>query len=93
MNACTQSSVAITPSISVGTKWQTVTWVALASSTQEGSQARTIFKALSPPQSSTSAGGMGLISGRKAFQKPKDQGIEILNAIQSVYACAEIQVA
>jgi class I fructose-bisphosphate aldolase len=36
---------------------------------------------------------MGLISGRKAFQKPKDQGIEILNAIQSVYACAEIQVA
>jgi class I fructose-bisphosphate aldolase len=39
------------------------------------------------------AGGMGLISGRKAFQKPKKDGIEILNAIQSVYACEEITVA
>ncbi len=39
------------------------------------------------------AGGMGLISGRKAFQKPKDQGIDILNAIQSVYACSEVTVA
>ena len=39
------------------------------------------------------AGGMGLISGRKAFQKPKNDGIEILNAIQSVYLCAEVTVA
>lgn len=39
------------------------------------------------------AGGMGLISGRKAFQKPKSEGIEILNAIQSVYLCKEITVA
>ena len=39
------------------------------------------------------AGGMGLISGRKAFQKPKKEGIEILNAIQSVYLCREITVA
>jgi class I fructose-bisphosphate aldolase len=39
------------------------------------------------------AGGMGLISGRKAFQKPKKDGIEILNAIQSVYLCKEIDVA
>ncbi len=31
------------------------------------------------------AGGMGLISGRKAFQKPLKEGIEILNAIQDVY--------
>ena len=31
------------------------------------------------------AGGMGLISGRKAFQKPKDEGIELLHAIQDVY--------
>ncbi len=38
------------------------------------------------------AGGMGLISGRKAFQKPKKDGIEILNAIQSVYLCKEIEV-
>lgn len=39
------------------------------------------------------AGGMGLISGRKAFQKPKKDGIEILNAIQSVYLCKEVTVA
>ncbi len=39
------------------------------------------------------AGGMGLISGRKAFQKPKKEGIEILNAIQSVYLCNDVTVA
>jgi class I fructose-bisphosphate aldolase len=39
------------------------------------------------------AGGMGLISGRKAFQKSRKDGIEILNAIQSVYLCEEIGVA
>jgi class I fructose-bisphosphate aldolase len=39
------------------------------------------------------AGGMGLISGRKAFQKPLGQGIEILNAIQDVYLCGDVTVA
>ncbi len=39
------------------------------------------------------AGGMGLISGRKAFQKPMEEGIEILNAIQDVYLTKEIDVA
>jgi class I fructose-bisphosphate aldolase len=39
------------------------------------------------------AGGMGLISGRKAFQKPMKGGIEILNAIQDVYLTKEIDVA
>ena len=39
------------------------------------------------------AGGSGLISGRKAFQKPLEQGIEILNAIQDVYLCDEVTVA
>jgi class I fructose-bisphosphate aldolase len=39
------------------------------------------------------AGGMGLISGRKAFQKPMKEGIEILNAIQDVYLIQEITVA
>ena len=36
------------------------------------------------------AGGMGLISGRKAFQKPMKDGIQILNTIQNVYLCKEI---
>jgi len=39
------------------------------------------------------AGGTGLISGRKAFQKPMDEGIEILNAIQDVYLCDEVDIA
>src|SRR5579884_2976135 len=39
------------------------------------------------------AGGMGLISGRKAFQRPMKEGIELLNAIQDVYLANEITVA
>ncbi|MBK6859101.1 MAG: class I fructose-bisphosphate aldolase [Saprospiraceae bacterium] len=39
------------------------------------------------------AGGMGLISGRKAFQKPMSEGVEILNAIQNVYLDGGVTVA
>ncbi|MBL8195385.1 MAG: class I fructose-bisphosphate aldolase [Blastocatellia bacterium] len=39
------------------------------------------------------AGGMGLISGRKAFQRPMDQGIKLLNTIQDVYLCKNVTVA
>lgn len=39
------------------------------------------------------AGGMGLISGRKAFQRPMNEGVGILNAIQDVYLAKEITVA
>lgn len=39
------------------------------------------------------AGGMGLISGRKAFQKPFSEGIKLLNAIQDVYLSREVTVA
>jgi class I fructose-bisphosphate aldolase len=39
------------------------------------------------------AGGAGLISGRKAFQKPMDDGVQILNAIQDVYLCNEVTIA
>ena len=39
------------------------------------------------------AGGMGLISGRKAFQKPMKEGIELLNAIQDVYLAKDITIA
>ncbi|MDD2701927.1 MAG: class I fructose-bisphosphate aldolase [Sideroxydans sp.] len=38
-------------------------------------------------------GGMGLISGRKAFQKPMQDGVALLNAIQDVYASKEVTVA
>lgn len=38
-------------------------------------------------------GGTGLISGRKAFQRPTNEGVELLNAIQDVYLSSEITVA
>jgi len=39
------------------------------------------------------AGGTGLISGRKAFQKPMNEGVELLHAIQDVYLCKEVTIA
>ena len=39
------------------------------------------------------AGGMVLISGRKAFQKPMEDGVALLNAIQDVYLCEDVTVA
>ena len=39
------------------------------------------------------AGGMGLISGRKAFQKPMREGVKLLNAIQDVYLSSEVTIA
>ena len=38
-------------------------------------------------------GGMGLISGRKAFQRPMSEGVQLLNSIQDVYLAEEIAVA
>ena len=39
------------------------------------------------------AGGMGLISGRKAFQKPMKEGVTLLNAIQDVYLDKDVTIA
>ena len=39
------------------------------------------------------AGGMGLISGRKAFQKPMKDGVTLLNAIQDVFLCQDVDIA
>lgn len=39
------------------------------------------------------AGGMGLISGRKAFQRPMKDGVELLHSIQDVYLDPEITIA
>ncbi|MGE5806714.1 MAG: class I fructose-bisphosphate aldolase [Ignavibacteria bacterium] len=39
------------------------------------------------------AGGMGLISGRKAFQRPMEDGVKLLNTIQNVYLAKEITIA
>jgi class I fructose-bisphosphate aldolase len=39
------------------------------------------------------AGGMGLITGRKAFQKPMKEGIQLLHAVQDVYLSKKVTVA
>lgn len=39
------------------------------------------------------AGGMGLILGRKAFQKPMQEGVEIIRAVQDVYLEKEVTIA
>jgi class I fructose-bisphosphate aldolase len=39
------------------------------------------------------AGGMGLISGRKAFQRPMAEGVALLNAIQDVYLDPQVDIA
>ena len=39
------------------------------------------------------AGGHGLITGRKAFQRPMKDGVELLNAVQDVYLCEEVTLA
>lgn len=39
------------------------------------------------------AGGTGLISGRKAFQRPMAEGVDLLHAIQDVYLCKEVTIA
>ena len=39
------------------------------------------------------AGGMGLISGRKAFQRPMSEGVQLLNAIQDVYLSKDVTIA
>ena len=39
------------------------------------------------------AGGQGLILGRKAFQKPMAEGVEIINAVQNVYLTEEVTIA
>ena len=39
------------------------------------------------------AGGMGLISGRKAFQRSFEEGIKLLNIIQNVFLCEDITIA
>ena len=39
------------------------------------------------------AGGMGLILGRKAFQKPMNEGVQLINAVQDTYLCDDVTIA
>jgi class I fructose-bisphosphate aldolase len=58
-----------------------------------GSGANDLSDAVKTAVINKRAGGMGLISGRKAFQKPMKDGVAILNAIQDVYLCKDVTLA
>ena len=58
-----------------------------------GDSANDLSEALRTAVINKRAGGQGLISGRKAFQKPMKEGVQLLNAIQDVYLEKEITVA
>src|SRR5262245_31120747 len=65
----------------------------LINSGGESKGAADLQNAVMPAVINNRAGGMGLISGRKAFQRPMKEGIALLNAIQDVYASREVTVA
>lgn len=58
-----------------------------------GSGANDLGQAVRTAVINKRAGGMGMISGRKAFQKPMKEGVELLNAIQDVYLDEKITIA
>jgi class I fructose-bisphosphate aldolase len=58
-----------------------------------GSGANDLAEAVRTAVINKRAGGMGLISGRKAFQKPMAEGVKLLNTIQDVYLSKDVTIA
>lgn len=79
------------------TRWQLANCymgrIGLINSGGESAGATDLAQAVRTAVINKRAGGTGLISGRKAFQRPTAEGVEILNAIQDVYLDASITVA
>ena len=67
--------------------------VGLINSGGASSGATDVAEAVTTAVVNKRAGGLGLISGRKAFQRPMDEGVALLNAIQDVYLVSSITVA
>ncbi|HNA64334.1 MAG TPA: class I fructose-bisphosphate aldolase [Saprospiraceae bacterium] len=67
--------------------------VGLINSGGESKGASDLQEAVTTAVINKRAGGMGLISGRKAFQKPMKEGVDLLNAIQDVYLDPKVTVA
>jgi len=67
--------------------------VGLINSGGESKGATDLAEAVTTAVINKRAGGMGLISGRKAFQKPMKDGVELLNSIQDVYLDESITIA
>ncbi|MBS1848476.1 MAG: class I fructose-bisphosphate aldolase [Actinobacteria bacterium] len=78
-------------------RWQVVNCysgrVGLINSGGASSGATDLAEAVRTAVINKRAGGLGLISGRKAFQRPMSEGVELLNAIQDVYLDEAITVA
>jgi class I fructose-bisphosphate aldolase len=79
------------------TRWQVANCylgrIGLINSGGESKGAGDLAAAVTTAVVNKRAGGQGLISGRKAFQRPMGEGIELLNAIQDVYLDESITVA
>ena len=67
--------------------------VGLINSGGESKGATDLAEAVTTAVVNKRAGGMGLISGRKAFQKPMQEGVQLLNAIQDVYMDSSVTIA
>lgn len=67
--------------------------VGLINSGGESKGATDLAEAVTTAVINKRAGGMGLISGRKAFQKPMTEGVELLNTVQDVYLDNSITIA
>lgn len=67
--------------------------VGLINSGGESGGASDMAEAVTTAVINKRAGGMGLILGRKSFQKPLAEGVKILNAVQDVYLCNEVTIA
>ena len=67
--------------------------IGLINSGGESKGATDLAEAVNTAVINKRAGGMGLISGRKAFQKPMKEGVELLNTIQDVYLDKSITIA
>jgi class I fructose-bisphosphate aldolase len=78
-------------------RWQVVNnymgRIGLINSGGESKGASDLAEAVRTAVINKRAGGIGLISGRKAFQRPMADGVELLNAIQDVYLDGSITVA
>jgi class I fructose-bisphosphate aldolase len=67
--------------------------IGLINSGGESKGASDVAEAVATAVINKRAGGMGLISGRKAFQRPIGEGAALLQAIQDVYLCKEVDIA
>jgi class I fructose-bisphosphate aldolase len=67
--------------------------VGLINSGGESKGASDLAESVSTAVINKRAGGMGLIMGRKAFQRPMNEGVELLNAVQDVYLDNSITIA